>query len=103
MVYKNWANGQPNSVDAEREQENMEEDGVVIISDGVTAFWHDFPTENHFEFVCLYTEYIVKPGKIHGKRLTMNKMLLIKDLFGSKYHYKFNRGIDVFPGTSVMV
>ena len=43
------------------------------------------------------------PGNIHVKRFTMNNMLLIKDLFGSKYQFKFNRGIDVFPGTSVMV
>ena len=73
-VYKNWANGQPNSVEEEKELENREEDGVVIISDGVTAFWHDYPTKNHFEFVCLYTEYIVKPGKSQVKRLTMNNM-----------------------------
>ena len=73
-VYKNWANGQPNSVEEEKELENREEDGVVIISDGVTAFWHDYPTKKHFEFVCLYTEYIVKPGKSQVKRFTMTYM-----------------------------
>ena len=74
LVYKNWANGQPDSVDDEKELENMEEDGVVIISDGVTAFWHDYPTKKHFEFVCLYTEYIVEPGKSQVKRFTMTYM-----------------------------
>ena len=73
-VYKNWANGQPNSVDDRKELENMEKDGVVIISDGVTAFWHDYPIKNHYEFVCLYTEYIVQPGKSQVKRFTMNYM-----------------------------
>ena len=73
-VYKNWANGQPNSVEEEKELENREEDGVVIISDGVTAFWHDYPTNKHLEFVCLYTEYIVEPGKSQVNRLTMNYM-----------------------------
>ena len=52
----------------------MDEDGVAIISDGVTAFWHDYPTTKHFEFVCLYTEYIVRPGKNQVKRFTMTYM-----------------------------
>ena len=72
MVFENWANGQPNndshrndhesSEDFSRVDDILDEDAVVISSDGFTALWHDYPINEQFEFVCLQTEYIAAPG-----------------------------------------
>ena len=79
MAFENWAYGQPNndlhgneapenfgdsesSGDIQDDWEILDEDAVVISSDGFTSFWHDYPIDARFEFVCLQTDYIAPPG-----------------------------------------
>ena len=75
MVFENWADGQPNNdvheiessensvvSESSGDREILDEDAVVISSDGVTTYWHDYPIDDRFEFVCLQTDYIASPG-----------------------------------------
>ena len=77
MIFENWANGQPNNyihgndhessadsgnLDFSADDDIIDEDAVVISSDGFTTLWHDYPINDQFEFVCLQTEYIAAPG-----------------------------------------
>ena len=77
LNFTNWEIGQPNNYVHENEQESsggssedtaengemFDEDGVVLRGDGLQVFWHDYPIDELFPFVCMHTEYIAAPGK----------------------------------------
>ena len=76
LNFTNWEISQPNNDVHETEQESsggssqdtsengemFDANGVVLHGDGLKAFWHDYPIDELFEFVCMHTDYVTKPG-----------------------------------------